>query len=548
MVKSSTLLVLVLVGLAYISVIPGVVAQRQYYFGQEWTQVWINSDGSIDLFYNVSLTLDFGQEINWISIGQPKGDFTIGSAVDQYGNTLETDDISSGNDYKARVNLDSPLQAGQTVWFTLVTNVAHMIYDDETNPGNDGMQFTLSWFSEAVIEDARVLIVLPPGVSESEVKTGLVFWSNIHYEQDRLAVYWEKQNLLPDERFTVEVSYPKQEGWESFSKESDDLGNFLGNFWLLLVFGVIGLVLGAIGVLVVYFALLKRPYKKPTIGIECLGVVRGLTAVEASYLLDLKPPQIVTEIVYSVLKKRAVWVENTSPSLRFRILEPFLNKTGTTENPLRFYEIDFLNSINDNGSLDEEKLASTIMLVQSTVEEKLKGHCRNDTVDYYRKIVEKAWGQVEAAGTAELTSKAYDEQLLWLFLDPKVSDRTQTVFSNRVFEPDPVWFWYWYSYKYYSPNPTYKPNIGIPAQGQKPPTIPGADFANNIATAIEKSANNFVVNMEKFANSIVPMDHKQKSSKQPVQQKAKCVCACATCACACACVSCACACAGGGVG
>ena len=546
MVKSFALLVLLLIGLVCIPYIPWVIAQRQYVFGQEWAQVWINSDGSIDLFYNVSLTLDFGQEINWVSIGQPKGDFTIGSAEDQFGNVLETDDISSGSDYKVRINLDSPLQAGQTIWFTLVTNVAHVIYEDQTIPGNDGMEFTLSWFSEAAIQDARVLIVLPPNVSESEVKTGSILWSNIQYEDDRLAVYWEKQNLIPDERFTVGVSYPKQEGWISFTEGSDGLGNFLET---LLTFGLPLLVL-AIFIVVVFVLIIsrKKPYTKPTIGVECLGIVRGLTAVEASYLLDLKPPQIVTEILYSVLKKRAVWVENTSPSLRFRILEPFLNKTGTDENPLRYYEIDFLNAINDEGSLDEEKLAATIMYVQSTVEEKLKGYCRRDTVDYYRKIVEKAWGQVEAAGTTELMSKAYDEQLLWLFLDPKVSDRTQTVFNNRVFEPEPFWFWYWYSYRHYSPNPTYKPNIGVPVQGQKPPTIPGADFANNIATAIEESANNFVVNMEKFANSIVPMGAKQKSSKQPVQQKAKCVCACATCACACACVSCACACAGGGVG
>lgn len=544
MVKFSSVLVLLLIGLICFSFIPGVVAQRQYYFGQEWVKIWIRQDGSIDLFYNVSLTLDSGQEINWVSIGQPKGDFTVGSAVDQFGNILDTDDISSGSDYKVRVNFDTPLQAGQTIWFTLITNVAHMIYVDETNPGNDGMEFTLSWFPEEIL-NARLLIVIPPGVSENEIKTGELLWSNLQSEDDRFAVYWEKQNLFPGERFSVGVSYPSQEGWTSFtqdsSQDSDGFISLIENFWPLLL-------LGFVGIIIVFLVFRKQSYKKPTIGIECLGIVRGLTAVEASYLLDLKPPQIVTEILFSLLKKRAVWVEKTSPSLIFKILEPFLNKIGTTENPLRYYEIDFLNAINNDGSLDEKKLAETIMFIQSTVEEKLKGFCRSDTVDYYRKIVEKAWGQVEAAGTSDLASKAYDEQLLWIFLDPKASDRTQTVFSNRVFEPDPLWFWYWYSYRYYFPNPTYNPNIKIPAQGQKPPTIPGADFANNIATAIEKSANNFVVNMEKFANSIIPAGPKQKSSNQPVQQKAKCVCACATCACACACVSCACACAGGGVG
>jgi hypothetical protein len=539
MVKKTSLLVLIIVGLVTLSFVSPVFAQREYYFGQEWTKIWINQDGSIDLLYNVSLTLESGKQIRWVEIGQPKGDFTIGSAKDQYGDILLTSDNSSGSDYKVGVSFHTPLQARQTIWFTLLTNVAKMIYEDDTNPGNDGMQFTLSWFSEAIIEDARILIVLPPGVTENQVKTGSIFWNNVQYEGDRLAVYWEKQNLNPNEKFSVGVSYPKQEGWTSYAKKSDLLGDIFSEIWPLIILAIII-------VIIIFLVYRKRPYITPKIGIECLGILRGLTAVEASYLLELKPPQIVTEILYSVLKKRAVWVENTNPSLQFKVLKPFLNKIGTKEKPLRYYEIDFLNAIKPDGSLDEKKLASTIMEIQSTVEKKLKGYCRKDTIDYYRRIVEKAWKQVETAETAKLTSKLYDEQLLWLLLDPNTSKRTQTVFNNRVFEPEPFWFWYWYSYRYYSPNPTYNPNIKTPSKSPKTPAIPGADFANNIANAIEQSANNFVVNLEKFSNSILPQP--PKSSKQPIQKKAKCVCACAACACACACVSCACACAGGGVG
>ena len=188
MVKSHVFLVVMFVGLVYISSISGVDAQRQYSFGQEWTEVWINQNGSIDLFYNISITLDVGENINWISVGQPQGDFSIGSAIDQYGNTLITADASSGSDYKVRVNLYSPLESGQTIWFTLITNVAHMIYEYETNPRNDGMKFTAAWFSDAIIEDLRLLIVLPAGISESEVKTGAIFWSNVQYENERLAI------------------------------------------------------------------------------------------------------------------------------------------------------------------------------------------------------------------------------------------------------------------------------------------------------------------------------------------------------------------------
>ena len=187
------------------------------------------------------------------------------------------------------------------------------------------------------------------------------------------------------------------------------------------------------------------------------------------------------------------------------------------------------------------------MTLRDNVEEKMRGYCRSDTTDYYRKIVAKAWEQVEQAGTPELASTAYNEQLLWLLLDPNVQSRTETVFHERTFEPSPLWLWYWYGYQHYHPKPTYKPNVEAPAQSAKPPTIPGADFANNIATAVENTANNIVANLEKFANSIIPMSP-AKASNEPVHHGATCVCACHACACACACVSCACACASGGVG
>jgi hypothetical protein len=281
---------------------------------------------------------------------------------------------------------------------------------------------------------------------------------------------------------------------------------------------------------------------------ETLGVKRGLTAVEASYLLDLKPQQIVTEILYSLLQKHAVWAEQSKPSLKLKVLAPYENKTGTKENPLRYYEIDFLQALKPDGTLDEEKLAKAIMFLRDTVERKLEGYSRADTVAYYRKIVTEAWGQVEQAGTPDLASNAYDAQLLWLMLDPNQRTHTETIFRDRPFQPQPMWFWWWYGYTIYHPHPVYVFNVNQPAQTPKPAAMPGAEFANNIATAVENTSNGIVQNLEKFANSILPPPPKEagNQSHQPNEHKSSCVCACHACACACACVSCACACAGGG--
>ncbi len=541
MVKTHSLLITLSAILILVTLAGTAKAQRQYHLEHEWVKIWINPEnGSIDLLYDINITLDSGDDINFVEIGQPKRDFTIGTAMDQYGHTLATSDESSGSDYKVRVNLYEPLTAGQNVRFNLTTNVAGMIYEDTQT--NVGMKFIPTWWEEARVLDLQVQIVLPPGVTENNVTTTEELWDGTLPEDDRLSIFWQRGDLLPNQKYTFGVSFPK-EYVQSYETKPTGVVAFLQQYGpALLIFGVSVGVIGA-----VVYVVRKRPYLIPTISMETLGIRRGLTAVEASYLLDVKPTRIVTEILYSLLKKRAVWVESTTPALKLKVMQPFQDKTGTPETPLRYYEIDFLNAIKEDGTLDEQKLAQTIMFLRDSVEEKLRGYCRRDTIDYYSKIVTKAWEQVEQAGTPDLASKAYDEQLLWLFLDPNYQSRTQTAFRDRAFDPSPFWLWYWYSYKHYHPKPTYKPNINAPTKAAKPPTIPGADFANNIATAVEGTSNKIVTNLEKFANAIIPMPA-SKASTKPAHHRSSCVCACATCACVCACVSCACACASGGVG
>jgi len=541
MVKTHSLLITLSAILILVTLVGTAKAQRQYHLEHEWVKIWINPEnGSIDLLYDINITLDSGDAINFVYIGQPKRDFTIGTAMDQYGHTLATSDESSGSDYKVRVNLYEPLTAGQNVRFNFTTNVAGMIYEDTQT--NVGMKFIPTWWEEARVLDLQVQIVLPPGVTENNVTTTEELWDGTLPEDDRLSIFWQRGDLSPNQKYTFGVSFPK-EYVQSYETKPTGVVAFLQQYGpALLIFGVSVGVIGA-----VVYVVRKRPYLIPTISMETLGIRRGLTAVEASYLLDVKPTRIVTEILYSLLKKRAVWVESTTPALKLKVMQPFQDKTGTPETPLRYYEIDFLNAIKEDGTLDEQKLAQTIMFLRDSVEEKLRGYCRRDTIDYYSKIVAKAWEQVEQAGTPELASKAYDEQLLWLFLDPNYQSRTQTAFRDRAFDPSPFWLWYWYSYKHYHPKPTYKPNINAPTKAAKPPTIPGADFANNIATAVEGTSNKIVTNLEKFANAIIPMPA-SKASTKPAHHRSSCVCACATCACVCACVSCACACASGGVG
>lgn len=535
MVKNHHLLVALAVTFILMMLIGGAFAAwtGTYHLGHEWAKIWINQDGTIDLFYNISITLDSGDDINYVFIGQPQPDFTIGQATDQYGHTLETSDASSGSDYKVQVKLYSPLRVGQTIWFTLITNVANMVHEDTTNPGNVGMQFTPCYW-DVRVDELKIAVVLPEGVNKGNVKC-TPDWDNAYNdpdEENRLVIYWEKH-----EPFSCGVSFPKE-----YVQYYDVRGK--GIDWSIAGWVVLGVLAIAVCSVVIVFR--KRGYINPILRIETLGVRRGLTAVEASYLLDFPPTKIVTEILYSLLMKKAVWVKATTPALKLEVMKQFKDKAGTYETPLRYYEKSSLEAIKKNGTLDEVKLAETIMQLRDTVEDKLRGYCRRDTIAYYKNIVAKAWQQVRQAGTPEIASKAYNENLLWLLLDKNFESQTKGTFSDRVFKPETDWWWYWYGYTYYYPKPTYKP---LPATAKPPPTIPGAEFANNIVTSIEKTANNIVANIEKFANSILPAPPpSQHTSRAPAHDGASCVCACASCACVCACVSCACACASGGVG
>ncbi len=510
----------------------------EYHLEHEWVRIIINVDSTINLFYDIQITCDSGT-LHWVEVGQPNGDFTIGEAFDENNNILQATDTSGSGDYKVQVDLFD-LNAGQSIRFNLTTNVGRMIWWDTTNEGNVGLKFTPSWFP-VEIGNLRLRIITPPGVTESNLKTltGMP-WDSSDYDDGSFAVYWERDSLAPSQKYTFGVSFPAQfvERYEIAPSWLETYGPWIA---LLVIFSVI--------IVAVVFILGKRPYVIPSMSMETLGVRRGLTAIEASYLIGMAPSKIVTGILFSLLKKRAVWVTSTTPSVTLKVMEKPAAPSSNSEadSLLRYYEIDFIEAIRKDGTLDEAKLANTVTFLEQTVEDKLRGYCRKDTVDYYTKIVQKAWELVTQAGTAELASKAYDEQLLWLLLDADNRAKTETAFKDRAFEPAPLWWWYWYSYSQYHTKPSYEPNVDIPAQSGPPPKIPGADFANNVATAVEKTSNNIVVNLEKFANSIVPAAQ-AKTSHQPVREGAKCVCACAACACACACVSCACACAGGGAG
>jgi len=521
------------IALSLSAIRPAKAQNPDYYFNKEWAKVYINEDGSIDLLYNITITC-IRLSIGYVTVGMPAPNFHIGYVKDfPSGATLNYEDKSRGSYYGIEVALKQRISEGQSATFTLLANVPQMIYEDTYNPGNVGLQFVPCWFDRRV-ENLRVLIVLPSGVKESEIKTpkGLD-WDNLLTEDGNYVVYWERESVPANYKFDdppFGVSIP-QKYVPGFKKAEP---GWSLPAWLLPLGGTI-IIMAA--VVMIVRSRVKLNYARPRIMAEALGPARGLTAVEAAVVLNLSPLRVLTMILFSLLLKRAIRVTEVEPLIKVEV------SRGAPQKPqLKYYELDFMKAVSADGTLDEKTLARTYLSLKGDVDQKMRGFSHEDTVNYYKSIVDKAWAQVNAAGTPELKGDALEQQLDWLLLDEKYKERMEQTFPpDVIILPRPDWWWYWHGPHIPPKGPATARGPTVPSEA-KP--IPGADFANKVVTAIEQSSNRLVKNAESFVNKILPAPPVQ--SREPVHHRASCACACASCACACACVSCACACAGGG--
>ncbi len=512
----------------------------RFHLEHQYAKIWVNKDGSIDLLYDIEIACD-SERIKTVWVGQPVEDFTLGEAFDEEGNVLKiSKDFEEGFDVK--VEFSFPIPAGESLRFNLTTNVQKMVWLDEENPGNVGLIFVPTWWGE-VVKELRVLIVLPEGAIVEQVRN-TPDWDNTFTEEQtgRLALYWERSDLKPNERFTVGVSFPKELVDRYEVPQKGKKGPLTGLI-LRIFFPIIAVVVVIGGLVSVQRRAKKRNYRKPGMRIETLGARRGLTAVEAAWLLGLGPVKLVVAMLYSLLRKRAVWVREREPKFMLEIQPEFQDGTGTQKTPLRYYEHRFLRSIRDDGTLNEDGLVGAVRLVRDTVEQKMRGYNRRDTIQYYRKIVDEAWSQVEQAGTPELMSEAFDENLLWLYMDGEFESKVKDAMEDRIFIPHHDWWWYWWWARPHPAPPTPDPTV----EPRTPQPLPGGEFADRVVTSLENSANKLVTSLEKFADAVAPAP-RSKARRTSVRRGSGGFCACASCACACACVSCACACAGGRVG
>jgi hypothetical protein len=543
--------------------IPSSASAQDYYFrvDKEIVHAIWNEDGTLSLDYTLYFYNDpSGHSIEFVDLGLPNYQFNESSIKAEingqpvaYISSSEFEGTGSGVAVALGSRSIPPGKTGTVhVW---VGEIRDVLFIEDTDSSYASAVFSPSWFGSKYVygdTDLTMIFHLPPGVQPDEPRwhkspsgfpekpdTGLD-------DQGRVTYSWRNASANSHTQYKFGASFPATYVPASMVTQPtvyDRTGIDPNTIISFLCFGGVAGFIVLIGWLAVTSERRRKmKYLPPKIRIEGHGIKRGLTAIEAAILMEQPMDKILTMILFSVLKKEAASVLTRDP-LKLDILEP-------TPEGLRPYEEKFLTAFKVKNTRTRRKELQQLMVdLIKSVSNKMKGFSHKETVAYYKKIMERAWEQVESADTPEIKSQMFDEHMGWTMLDDDFNDRTQEVFrTGPVFVP--IW---WHRY-----DPGWSRTVkSVPkatstrpvSAGGRPsttslPTLPGGNFAASVVTGIQGFSSNVVGNITDFTSGITNRTNPiPKSTSRSGGWKGG---GGSSCACACACAGCACACAGGG--
>jgi hypothetical protein len=532
----------------------GALAQ-EYFFGvpQETIQVYWNEDGSMALEYTFVFDNQPGAHvIDFVDVGMPNSSFDMGSvSADVNGSSVSvsrSDYQGSGSGF-AVVLGSLAIGAGQrgTV-HVRVGSISKVLYTDSEDETFASGVFSPAWFGSQYVTgstDMTVTFHLPPGVGPDEPKWHAApsgFPSEPATALDsngRVTYTWNNPGANAYTQYKFGASFPKayvpdgaiqtKPVYTAPAIDFDTLFN-------VICCGLFGLMFFGIPIMgVINGQRRKMKYLPPKIAIEGHGIKRGLTAVEAAILMEQPLDKVMTMILFGVIKKEAAEVVTRDP-LELKVTEPL-------PDGLHEYEKGFLEAFTKGANLSKRRSdlqEMSVNLVKS-ISEKMKGFSRKESVDYYKGIMERAWTQIEAAGTPEVKSQMFEEALEWTMLDKDYDERTRRTFTGPVFIP--TW-WNRYDPGIGRASGSARPvSVGTPAStGSRPGGLPGSAFAASMVGGVQNFSQKVIGDLGGFTSRVTnktnpppPPSHSSGGSRSG-----------GGCACACACAGCACACAGGG--
>jgi hypothetical protein len=556
--------------IAFVCAVPGAWAQDyKFSLDRNVSRVYVNRDGSADIEYWLTYTCAANAHpIDIIDVGMPNGTYDLSSAEAWFsegaggGEEIPLYDIRTSEwlDTGVEVHLESyTLQPGEQGTLHLWINVAQMVYPDSSDEAYASVEFSPTYYDSANLTGTTYLsieLAFPPGVTNEETRYHDREFDQVDVIDDRIVFIYTYPDAKGTDHPLHGISFPASYV-DVVNKAPVVIGTGGGGVssWLnsdalfttVCVGGVLGIIVIAPVLSIVRSNKRKMKYLPPELSVEGVGIKRGLTAVEAAILLEKPLNKVLTMIMFGLVKKRAIIVTSEDP-LRLELADPL------PQHEWRKYEEDFLAAIGPKGKLKEGELRTMLIELIKSVNKRMKGFSRKETIAYYASIVDRAWGQVTDESTPEVKSQYFDRNLEWMMMDDAFEERTERTFRTGPVIMPPWWAYYrpWVpmvrSSRTGGGRASTGPSRGSSGGGRQItlPTLPGAAFASTVVTGMERTAGGIVSRLQDFTGGITrrtnpPPVSTSSGSRSSSHRSGGCACACA-----CACAGCACACAGGG--
>lgn len=547
---------------AILAISAPVVAQTYAFSLDEQTvDVYWESDGTATLRYIFVFTnAGYADPLDFVDVGLPTSSYNLAGAAawingEKINHIADSPYVTNGVELGLGGNAIQPGQTGTVEFF--ITGIGNVLYVDSDDDTYASAVFSPTWFDSDFVSGDSFLQVrfhLPPGVTTEEPRwhqapSGFNEEPFSELDEDgRVTYIWENPTASPSRQYLFGASFPASyvpTGVIATPTFTQNYGIDWGDVFTTVCMCLFGSMFVVIPALSIRNAKKRKmQYLPPKLAIEGHGIKRGLTAVEAAVLLETPMDKIMTMILFSTIKKGAITVTNRKP-LTVDVHIPSGAK-------LRAYEQTFLAAMEETSKAKQKKALQNMMVsLVKSVSKSMKGFSRRESQNYYKKIMEAAWKQVEDADTPEIKSEAYEKVMEWTMLDKEYDERTR-----RTFHTGPVFLPHWWHR--YSPGPVASAGPSVPGKtaaptsrptpgGSRMPTLPGADFAGSIVTGVQDFAAGVVGSIPDFTSGVtnktnpIPKSSSSSSPRGGFRGGGG-----SSCACACACAGCACACAGGG--
>ncbi len=554
-----------------------------------------NPDASVTLEYEVEFHCNEGAHpIDFVDMGLPHTDWDISNMSASINGAPLSGIANSSYVSGVEVPISPPIQPGETGEFRFEATMPNMVFQDTTNPEMASLRITPTWWGSRYVTgttDLYIVVYMPDSVNLDQVLYQTEPFDQKLQLEGRKAVLWHMADARVDTNHMVGVSFPRDWmervvrqtvwglAWKWWTESTGarvvvGIGLLIAfSIWyfgftartgaclyvpLLIVLVIMWLAsptLEALGIPVLILLWVigrraiagkKRSYLPPIQSVAGGEIKRGLTAPEAAVILERPLGEVLTLVIFGMLKKGLVEMVKEDP-LTVAVPEHYqttrgarrkvASKLGTV---VRGYEQPFLDAImaEPGKPVPELDLSKEMRNLVKTTAERMAGFDLERTREYYNSIVYEAWKEARLIGDVEKRDEYVNENIGWLMLDPGY----------------PRHFHSWRSSGYnYSPGWARSPSAapGAPSVTTGGRTTFGdvaasfAGFSENVAGRMAASMDPVSVGL--VEGGVVNLGGVDKVGFEVLQSMAKssgsggggggggCACACAGCACACAC-------------